>query len=253
MILPCGAFHFKLFRRATSASLFLLLGNVITLNDIGITFLMASNLVRGIVYSVFDEKYGPEPSVWLPATLPKEMLDVVSWESINMRIRMNKVMMQLCHIPLPKFKTKMLVKMFQYSDKNKRGHACDTTLALLFNEEDDLIFYKYVRDFEDIFEKYAIEINEIQEIAADKGIDKGKLAGKIGEFQVALDRLIESLHAAEMAISDQDQQAFPEGDHEGSAAPRATPVKYKLVVCRRSSSTRARPSSARTCPRSGST
>ncbi len=191
----------------------------------GIVHLMASNLVRGIVYSVFDEKLGPEPAVWLPATLPHDMLDVVSWESINMRIRTDKVMKQLCHIPLPKFKIKMLVKMFQYADKSKRGNACDTTLALLFNEEDDVIFYKYLRDFEHLFDKYAIEINEVQEHAAAKE----KLASKIGEFQVALDRLIESLRAAEMAIS--DQQAFPEGDQEAPAATRPTPVKYKLVVC----------------------
>nr|MDO8084506.1 hypothetical protein [Candidatus Sigynarchaeum springense] len=57
----------------------------------------------GIVYSAFDEKLGPEPFVWIPATLPRDMLDMVSWESINTRIRANNIMKQLCHIPLLKF------------------------------------------------------------------------------------------------------------------------------------------------------
>lgn len=190
---------------------------------------MATNLIRGIVYSVFEEKLGPEAFVWFPSTVPRAMLDMVAWESINMRVRENKVMKQLCYIPLPKFKSKMLVKMFQYSDKTKRGNACDTSLALLFNEEDDAIFYKYVRDFEDIFEKYAIEINEIQEHPVENGVEKARLVGKINQFQVAMDHLIESLFSAEMALS--DQQAFPDGDQDASATPSVKPAKYKLVVC----------------------
>jgi small GTP-binding protein len=185
---------------------------------------MAVSLIRGIVYSAFDDKIGPEPFAWLPATLSRDLLELVSWESINMRIRTSKIMKPLCHIPLPKFKAKMLVKMFQYSDKNKRGQACDTSLAVIFNEEDDLIFYKYIKDFEEIFEKFAIEINLLQE----KASGKAKLVRLIATFGEALDNLIASLHAAEMAPS--GQQAFPEDEPEGTITPGG-PLKFKIIVC----------------------
>jgi hypothetical protein len=94
---------------------------------------MASSLIRGVVYSVFDEKIGPIPYARLPATLSPELINLVAEKSIDFNLRIDKVMKQICHIPLPKYNVKMLVKMFQYTDVKKRGHSCATSLALLFN------------------------------------------------------------------------------------------------------------------------
>lgn len=190
---------------------------------------MSFNLIQGIVYTVFDDKNGPTPYIWFPATLSYEMIDKITFETFNMENRddtVDKIMKPLCIIPYPKYNTKFLLKKFKYSDRTKRGQACETTLGLFFNEEDDVIFYRYIKDFEEIFEKFAIDLNELQE----SGARKEKIASKIDEIHGNLDKLVESLRAAELAST--DGLAFPDGEQEqDKPEPKMVSAKYKIVVC----------------------
>ncbi|HME51099.1 MAG TPA: GTP-binding protein [Candidatus Lokiarchaeia archaeon] len=185
---------------------------------------MLHSYIRGIVYSVFDEKAGPIPGLWFPANIHKDLLDKVASESMALSISSAKVTKQLCHIPLPKFKLKMLVKQFQYSDCNRRGGICDTTLALLFDEVDDLIFYEYVHDFEDIMDKCAMKINSVQE---KKG-SKNEIQQTINELNDDVESLIQTLYNQEM--SQEDSAAFPEAEVE-TANSEAIQKKFKVIVC----------------------
>nr|MDO8114031.1 Rab family GTPase [Candidatus Sigynarchaeota archaeon] len=187
---------------------------------------MASGLIRGIVYSVFDQKIGPVPYACFPPTLSEELTNRVAESTDELKVRIDKVMKQLCQIPLPQYNSRILVKMFEYNDVNLRGHSNATSLALLFNEADDLIFYRYFKDFEEMFEKFAIDLNELQENHARKE----KIVGKINEIYITLDKLVESLRDAEMARP--DGMAFPDGEQEQNRPVSKTVFsKHKIIVC----------------------
>src|SRR5271157_54109 len=185
---------------------------------------MARSYIRGIVYCMFDEKAGPIPAVWFPATIRKDVLDKVASESMALTISTAKVTKQLLHIPLPQFNLKMLVKQFQYGDRNRRGGICDTTLAILFDEVDDLIFYEYVHDFEDVMDKSAVKINAIQE----KKSGKNEIQKEIRQLNDELENLIKTLYQQEMSQS--DSAAFPETD-SSAVSNEEIQKKFKVIVC----------------------
>lgn len=185
---------------------------------------MSRSYIRGLVYCVFDDKSGPVPRMWVPATIRKDLLNKVALESMALSISTVKLTKQLCHIPLPQFKLKMLVKQFQYSDRSIRGGICDTALSLLFDDADDLIFYEYVRDFEDIMDKYAVKIKAIQE---KKG-SKSEIQKEISQLNEEVDNLIKTLYQQEMAQT--DSTAFPETE-SSTTNNDGTLTKFKVIVC----------------------
>jgi small GTP-binding protein len=184
---------------------------------------MERSYIRGIVYSVHDEKQGPWPYAWIPVNLPDKLRERVSWEMIN-EFTDDKIMEPLVVFPLPTFKMKMLVKHFDFSGKNFRGGRCATTLAVLFNEQDDVVFYRYMRDFEVLFDNYAREINSIQENDG-KPID---VQQKIADFNTDINALINTLYMNEMGYD--SKIAFPEEDQD-SGAESGHIAKFKVIVC----------------------
>jgi len=116
-----------------------------------------------------------------------------------------KVTKQLCHIPLPLFKLKMLVKQFQYNDRSRRGGICDTTLVVLYNESDDLVFYVYAHDFEAIMDKYAKDINEIQERLGNSS----EIQAKLTQLNDEIEKRIEELFNLEISQGDQVVSPVP--------------------------------------------
>jgi len=194
---------------------------------------MEQSYIRGIVYTVHDNKIGPVAYAWTPVGLSEELLDKVSWEmSIsNDFTDTDRIMKPLVVFPLPTYKLKMLVKHFDYRDGKLRGGGCATTLALLFNEENDLIFYKFMPDFSALFDKYVMEINEIQEEFSELQESKGrreKIQQKVNEFNNELQEVIKNLYSQEMEQT--DDSAFPEVDSDAEIKVTAY-NKFKVIVC----------------------
>nr|MDO8119035.1 GTP-binding protein [Candidatus Sigynarchaeota archaeon] len=183
---------------------------------------MERDYIAGILYSVFDERLGPNAYAWEPQSLSKNLREKVTFECMNINISAEKIPKQLSIIPFPEFGIKALVKYSKYFDKARRGGAADTVLALLFNEVDDLIFYKYIHDFEDVFDRHTVQIVECQEAG---GKSQHEIHDKVVSFQSDVHALLESLHARETA--DSSATAFAEQDEDLSK----NRFKYKIIVC----------------------
>ncbi len=167
---------------------------------------MATNpqniIVQGIVYSKFDARIGPKPSIWRPSNIPEKVLQLTS-RTIDMTFGGQKNQESLAVVPLPEFSLKMLVKFMKYVDDKARGGVVDTTLSILFDENDDLIFYKYMRDFEALFQEIARKLIVNEE---NKGSEEST-SHIIADFNDKTIKLIEKLRAHE--VDQMESSAFP--------------------------------------------
>ena len=86
-----------------------------------------------------------------------------------------------------------------------------------------MIIYKYMHDFEAIFEKYNAKIIELQE--GKQPIEK--VRATVLDFYAAANKLVEELYKQETGPS--GVQAFPDDDE--SMEKKKKPYKYKVIVC----------------------
>ena len=94
-----------------------------------------------------------------------------------------------------------------------RGKIGFGSISLIFKEENDSIFYKYIKQFEDIFDKYGQVLIDLEEQASSEE----KVGDAIIEFKQALNNLIISLRSKELASLSAD-------DTDASFV-------YKLLIC----------------------
>ncbi|NVM04316.1 MAG: GTP-binding protein [Candidatus Helarchaeota archaeon] len=182
---------------------------------------MEKNLIIGIIYSRFNEKIGPEAFSWLPTNLDIQIKNLVSLKSINILSgEKGRIPQTLAFIPFPSLNLKSIVKVMEIKDKSHRGGVFDASLTVLFEEANDLIFYKYITNFEEIFEEYANKIINIEERKADKELINESL--KI--FQKKLTDILTDLYNAE--IEAKDQVAFREIDKKEEAKA----LRFKVIV-----------------------
>jgi len=62
------------------------------------------------------------------------------------------------------------------------------TLSLLINESDDLIFYKYIKEIEIIFEEIAQSLVLMEETKRDEEIIRSELLNLIQKIEASLDQ-----------------------------------------------------------------
>ncbi len=182
---------------------------------------MEKSLIAGIIYSRFDEKIGPEAFSWLPSDLDIEVRNIVSLKSINILSGEKGILPQtLAFIPFSSKGFKGIVKVLEIKEKSYRGGVFDASLTVLFDETNDLIFYKYITNFEEIFEEYAKKIINMEENKADKRSFNELLK----TFQEKLIGILTDLQNAEIKVK--DQVAFREiQDKEETKL-----LRYKVIV-----------------------
>ncbi|MBN2149805.1 MAG: GTP-binding protein [Candidatus Lokiarchaeota archaeon] len=186
---------------------------------------MERSPVLGIVYSKFDEKLGPKPSHWCPESVPEETRNRVASESMGLSFGRDQVPEALAIIPLPGLSLKAYVKYGSYPDAARRGRVCDITLCLLFGEENDIIFYKYIHDFQHLFDKYAKLILQAE---ADKA-GSHAVSRLVDSMYSESAGLVDSFRAQEMAP--REATAFPDADDDQSQSPRKETLKFKCIIC----------------------
>jgi len=184
---------------------------------------MDENLIKSIIYSQFDQRIGPTAVVWLPQELSYEVRNLVSLKTIQvLGGEGGKVPESLAFIPFPSINLKGLVKFFEIEDLHSRGGSIDSSLTILFNESDDLVFYKYIKDFEAILNELAKKILQLEK----KKSNKKKILGVISKFNQKMVDLLNKLRASEISIDESAE--FPVETEEESTLSHQ---KYKLIVC----------------------
>ena len=184
---------------------------------------MQKDLIKGIIYSQFDEKAGPIAKIWIPEGLSIKIKNLISLKSINILAgETGAIPESLAVIPFPSLNLKGIVKYIEIPDINRRGKAIDSSLTLLFDEADDLIFYKYMKNFESIFNDTAKTLVKM-EIQKQ---DRKSLLDELNRFLTNLRQILEEFRDREISIQPPDE--FPETAVEDA---KLRGFRYKIIVC----------------------
>lgn len=160
---------------------------------------------------------------WAPAELSPQIRKLVSLKSINIMMgERGAVPETLSIIPFPSINLKGLSKYFEISDEAQRGGAKGNSLTLIFSEAADSIFYKYMNDFEALFDE---SINQITTMMAAKA-QKSKFVEEILILSGKTDALLKDLRDAE--ISEKKAFEIPEDKPEDDAIKG---FNFKIIVC----------------------
>ncbi|MFX1296734.1 MAG: Rab family GTPase [Promethearchaeota archaeon] len=183
---------------------------------------MAKELIRAIIFTEFDEELGPNPILWHPSDLPESFRMVVSIKSITILSADQGLMPQsLIIMPFPSLNSKGIIKYIEREDKTRRGLVAQSSITLLFNEIDDLIFYKYLSYLEPAFNEISQEIMKIEDIKANKQL----LSNEIEKLQTNIINILEDLQVKEQSAL--KFEAFPEEPKEDKEIIK---FKFKIIV-----------------------
>ena len=182
---------------------------------------MTQDLIRGIIYSKFHTRLGPDAIAWTPTDIAKEVRDLVSMKSINILSgERGLVPESLAIFPFPSINLKGIIKSLEISDDSARGGAVDGSITLLFEEANDAIFYKYFKHFEKIFNEVAREIVALEE----KGANKQQIEERVVQFYIDLIEILNELRDAE--ITSIEREAFRKEEQKEDIIK----FKYKIIV-----------------------
>jgi len=183
---------------------------------------MEKNLIMGGIYSKFHGKIGPRAVVWYPEDLSDEVKNLVSLKTINILSgERGEVPKSLAVIPFPSVNLKGIVKSIEIKDPTRRGGAIDASITLLFNEANDIIFYKYIQNFEEIFNDAAEKIVKLEEGKADKKLIRETLT----KYYIKINHMLDELRETEIeAIG---AEAFPTTE----TAIEEKAFRFKIIVC----------------------
>ncbi len=183
---------------------------------------MAEKLDFALIYSEFDEKLGPIPKFSYPE-IDQNFGMNVSMKSINVlmgdEVSDSK---SLAFLPFPSESKKGIVRNIEWKDQSLRGGVGSCSLTLIFSEADDLIYYKYIKDLESLFDEASEKIIKLKSKNANDNTFKAAIKKFHEQFQARLKELSEQ----EIGTTD-DSEAFP----DESISEVEDRYSFKIVVC----------------------
>ena len=124
---------------------------------------MEEDIIDGIIYVELHETLGPHPLAWHPEELTDEKKMSISIKIVTLLSTDRGILPEsLVIIPFPALNLKGIIKYFEREDKTRRGNVVQSAIVLVFKEIDDIIFYKYYKDLENLFnraEKNILKLN----------------------------------------------------------------------------------------------
>ena len=183
---------------------------------------MSEEIIKAIVYTSLDETIGPNPLLWIPLDLTEKIRMGVSIKTITMLTTDQGIVPNsLVIMPFPAFKLKGIIKYIEREDDSRRGGVALSSIALLFNEANDLIFYKYMDYLEPLFSECAKNL-----IALENGEAKSdEIFIEIHHFRQKLTEILDDLYQREKTTS--ELEAFP----EEKIKEELQESNFKIVVC----------------------
>jgi len=172
-----------------------------------------ADIILGYVYSKSDDIKGAMPMIWEPSSLSENIPKLVNEKTATLLASEEK------YIPitgvvtnLPDLGLNGLIKCLEWEDITQPSGVGRAAITLLFKEENDLIFYKYMKEIEDIFDEMEPKIVELEKLKAssERIIEElSKLNNKVLELledfrQIELSRAKVGDKAEEIEVSDED-------------------------------------------------
>jgi len=183
---------------------------------------MEPNLIRGMLYSKFDERMGPQVVACIPSDLPEDLKNLVSLKSIDILSGERGLIPQsLAIIPFASLDLKGLIKLMEIRDATRRGGLVDSSITLLFNEANDPIFYKYMENIRPVFEEAAAKFIELEEAKTNKT----QISEQLNIMYVNILDILNELR--EVEVGTEKREPITEADDEIEIQG----FRFKIIVC----------------------
>ncbi len=184
---------------------------------------MSTDIIKAIVYTELNEGSGPSPVLWNPLDLSEKLRMSVAIKSITMLTTDQGVVPKSAVImPFPSFNLKGIVKYIERETDSFKGGMALSTITLLFNEADDLIFYKYIDYLESAFTVAAQRIIKLKH----KEANTDDIFYEINTLNFKISEILNDLQKKEKSTL--KSEAFPEEDLEEESEVE---YNFKVVVC----------------------
>ena len=132
---------------------------------------MISNLITAVIYIEFDESLGPAPKIWFPSDFSLDTGIKIGIKTFTiLSTEAGAIPKTIDIIPFPSLNSKALIKYFEWPDERLRGGVGEACIIAIFDEADDVIFYKYIKEFVHNFNLASEKIIEIKK--DDNDIEK---------------------------------------------------------------------------------
>jgi len=125
--------------------------------------MMDQNIISSVLYIQLDDEIGPNPIVCIPSNFPTvnkmhisiKVVTVLSGEH-------GKVPENLVILPFPSLKLKGIIKYIKWEDPKRRGGIGQAAIAILFEDVNDVIFYKYFEQLSSPFEEIGDNFRDLE-------------------------------------------------------------------------------------------
>ena len=183
---------------------------------------MSEEIIKAIVYTSLDESIGPNPLLWIPLDLSEKIRMGVGIKTITMLTTDQGIVPNsLVIVPFPAFKLKSIIKYIEREDFSRRGGVALSSLALLFGEADDLIFYKYMEYLEPVFSETSKRVVELE----NENAKSDEIFVELDNFRQRLTEILDDLYKKEKSNS--ELEAFPEEEIKDDLLES----NFKIIVC----------------------
>ncbi len=183
---------------------------------------MEAKIIKGILYTELDDEVGPNPFVWI-GDIPQSSRLHISVKTITVLSGESGLIPEsLVILPFTSLNLKGLIKYIKWDDESRRGGIGQGAITLLFNESDDVIFYKYLNYFDTPFEEVAEKIANLQKSKAPRE----SYIDILNDLSLTLDQFLNEFKNNE--IAEEDAKAFPD---QKIKEANLINYKFKIVIC----------------------
>jgi len=183
---------------------------------------MSQKLKFNIIFCEFDGKFGPIPKFSYPE-VPKGFGMSIATKSMGFLTSEEvKDAKSVAFIPFPRYNKKGIVRNIEWLDSTLRGGIGTGSFTLIFGEADDLIYYKYIKDIESIFDAATKRIIKLKTSKVEDSLFYDELVKIHGKF---LEKLKE-LSVQEKGMIETSEE-FPK---EKESEVKDT-FAFKIVIC----------------------
>jgi len=125
---------------------------------------MSLNFIPAIFYIDLDNENEPKSIFWHPTDIPEEFRNLIELKCNNILSGDQAFIPEILLIyPFKHLKIKILIKYFEREITSQKNGIAKSALAFLFNEKDDIIFYRYMSYIDKFFNETTQRIIQFEE------------------------------------------------------------------------------------------
>lgn len=165
---------------------------------------MSRQIIKGIAYIEMNDELGPNPVAWIPSKFTQMELMHISIKALTVLTgEQGLVPESLVILPFTSMNLKGLIKYVKWDDESRRGNIGQSAFVLLFQEQDDVIFYKYINELSIPFNNLTPTIIKLEKSKATRG----EYIKVLEHLEFNISTLLEELRLQE--TTQQESEAFP--------------------------------------------